>query len=37
MSDWPGNNEKMTSFSNFKLSFLEKPWDELRGFNFNLV
>ena len=24
MSDWPGNDEKMTSYSNFKVKFSEK-------------
>ena len=24
MSDWPGNDEKMTSYSNFKGKFSEK-------------
>ena len=37
MSDWLGNYETMTSLSNFKFSFSERPWDELRGFNFNIL
>ena len=27
MSDWPGNNEKMTLHRNFKLRFSERPLD----------
>ena len=27
ISDWPGNNGKMTSHSNFQLRFSERPLD----------
>ena len=37
MSDWPGNDRKMTSHSNFKLRFSERPLDEVRGFLFQFV
>ena len=32
MSDWPGNNRKITSHSNFKLRYSETPLDVVRGF-----
>ena len=32
MSDMPGNEIKMTSQSNFKLGFSERPLDAVRGF-----
>ena len=32
MSDWPDNDRKMTSHSNFKLKFSEKFSDVGRGF-----
>ena len=34
MSDWPGNDRKITSHSNFKLRFSGKPLDIVRGFLF---
>ena len=37
MSDWPGNDEKMTSQSNVKLRSSERALDLIRGFYFNLV
>ena len=37
MSDWPGNDEKMTSQSNVKLRSSERALDLIRGFCFNLV
>ena len=37
MSDWPWNDGKMTSHSNFKLRFSEKILDMVRGFNNNLM
>ena len=32
MSDWPGNDGKMTSHSNFKLKFSKRSWVLIRGF-----
>ena len=32
MSDWPGNDGKMMSHSNFKLTFSKIPLDLVRGF-----
>ena len=32
MVDWPGNNVKIRSHSNFKLKFSKKSWDVLVGF-----
>ena len=34
MSDWPGNDTKMTSHRNFKLRFSESSLDLVRGFLF---
>ena len=34
MSDWPGNDRKMTSQSKFKLRFSMKSLDLVRGFLF---
>ena len=34
MSVWPENDRKMTSHSNFKLRFSEKPLDVVRRFLF---
>ena len=31
MSDWPGNDKKITSHSNFRLRFPERPLDIVRG------
>ena len=31
MSDWPDNDGKMTSHSNFKLTFFKRSLDLLRG------
>ena len=37
MSDWPGNDRKMTSHSNFKLRFSESYLDLVRGFSLNMT
>ena len=34
MSDWPGNERKITSHSNFKLRFSKKCLDLVRGFQY---
>ena len=34
MSDWPGNDGKVTPHSNFKLSPSERPSATVRGFLF---
>ena len=34
MLDWPGNDEKMTSYSNLTVSFSEILLDVVRGFLF---
>ena len=34
MSDWPGNDGKMTSYSNSKLKFFERSCKLVRGFYF---
>ena len=32
MTDWPGNDEKIMSDNDFKLSFFNRLWDTDRGF-----
>ena len=34
MSDWLGNDEKMTSRNNFKLGFSKRPFDLIKSFYF---
>ena len=34
MSDWLGNDRKMTSHRNFKLKFSKRSLDLVRGFQF---
>ena len=34
MSDWPGNDGKMTSHGNLKVRFSERSSDLVRGFLF---
>ena len=34
MTDWPGNDGKMTSDNSLKLRFCEKSWDVFRGLSF---
>ena len=37
MLDWPGNDRKMTSDSNFKERFSKNYLDLVRGFSLNLM
>ena len=39
MSDWPENDKKMTSYSNFKRIFSERSLDVFRGilFQFDVI